>query len=376
MRIGITCYPTYGGSGVLASELGKFLALGGHEVHFITSSIPYRLQRDYQERIVFHTVELEPYPLFEHPPYDLALAAKMKDVFVSERLDVLHVHYAIPHAICAHLASEMLAPAGIPFVTTLHGTDITLVGRDRGLFDITRFSIERSTIVTAVSDWLKAETESTFAPTNPIRRVHNFVDSELFRRASTYPCRRDSLSQSGQVIFTHISNFRPVKRVQDVVQVFARAREEVDAVLVLVGEGPTLADARALAEKLGIQKHVRYLGKQIDVAAILACSDVLLFPSDHESFGLAPLEAMACEVPVIASRSGGLPEVVEHGVCGFLAPVGDVEGMAAHAVTLGKDASLRRQMGAKGRERALSHFSPSAIIPAYEALYREAIAKK
>lgn len=372
MRIGITCYPTYGGSGVLASELGKFLALRGHEVHFITSSIPYRLQGEYQERIVFHTVDLEPYPLFDHPPYDLALAAKMKEVFVSERLDVLHVHYAIPHAICAHLASEMLAPAGIPFVTTLHGTDITLVGRDRSLFDITRFSIERSTAVTAVSDWLKRETELTFAPNREVKRVHNFVDLKLFQRG-TSPCRRDSLLRPGQVMFTHISNFRPVKRVQDVVKVFAKVRESVDAVLVLVGEGPTLSEAKALAETLQVHKHVRYLGKQIDVAAILACSDVLLFPSDHESFGLAPLEAMACQVPVIASRSGGLPEVVEHGVCGFLEPVGDTEAMAAHAITLGRDAELRREMGRKGRERATAHFSPEAIIPQYEALYREAM---
>jgi L-malate glycosyltransferase len=372
MRIGITCYPTYGGSGVLASELGKFLALRGHEVHFITSSIPYRLQGEYQERIVFHTVDLEPYPLFDHPPYDLALAAKMKEVFVSERLDVLHVHYAIPHAICAYLASEMLAPAGIPFVTTLHGTDITLVGRDRSLFDITRFSIERSTAVTAVSDWLKSETERIFTPNREVKRVHNFVDLKLFQRG-TSPCRRDSLLRPGQVMFTHISNFRPVKRVQDVVKVFARVREEVDAVLVLVGEGPTLGEAKALAEELKVQKHVRYLGKQIDVAAILACSDVLLFPSDHESFGLAPLEAMACQVPVIASRSGGLPEVVEHGVCGFLEPVGDVEAMATHAVTLGRDASLRQEMGRRGRDRAVALFSPDAIIPQYEALYREAM---
>jgi L-malate glycosyltransferase len=375
MRIGITCYPTYGGSGVLASELGKFLAQRGHIVHFITSSIPYRLQGEYQERLVFHTVDLEPYPLFDHPPYDLALAAKMKEVFVSEKLDVLHVHYAIPHAICAHLASEMLAPAGIPFVTTLHGTDITLVGRDRSLFDITRFSIERSTVVTAVSDWLKNETLATFNPTRAVERVHNFVDFKIFQPGLS-PCRRDSLLRPGQVLYTHISNFRPVKRVQDVIKVFAKTRESVDAVLALVGEGPTLTEAKQLAESLGVQKHVRYLGKQMDVAAILACSDVLIFPSDHESFGLAPLEAMGCQVPVIASRSGGLTEVVEHGVCGFLEPVGDVDGMAKHAIALGQDAEMRREMGRKGRLRGLELFSPEIIVPQYEALYRKAMSAR
>ncbi len=373
MRIGITCYPTYGGSGVLASELGKFLAKRGHTVHFITSSIPYRLQGDYQERMIFHTVDLEPYPLFDHPPYDLALAAKMKEVFVSEQLDLLHVHYAIPHAICAYLAGEMLFPARIPFVTTLHGTDITLVGRDRSLFDITRFSIERSTVVTAVSDWLKQETLDTFHPTRQVERVHNFVDSVLFKPGASL-CRRDSLLKPGQVLYTHISNFRPVKRVQDVVKIFALARQSVDGVLALVGEGPTLTEARALAQSLGVQEHVRYLGKQMDVAAIMSCSDVLIFPSDHESFGLAPLEAMACEVPVIASRSGGLPEVVEHAGSGFLEPVGDVEAMARHAIVLGQDKALRKQMGKRGREIALERFSPEAIIPQYEKLYQEAIA--
>lgn len=374
MRIGITCYPTYGGSGVLASELGKFLAQAGHEVHFITSTIPYRLQREYQAGIYFHTVDLEPYPLFEHPPYDLALAAKMKEVYTAERLDVLHVHYAIPHAVCAYLASEMLAPKRIPVVTTLHGTDITLVGQSRSLFDITRFSIERSTSVTAVSEWLKSKTEETFHPNIPIQRIHNFVDADLFQRG-VHPCRRETFSSTDQTIFMHISNFRPVKRVQDVVSVFARVRQECDAILVLVGEGPTLSEARFLAEKLGISSSVRFLGKQLDVASILACADVLLFPSDHESFGLAPLEAMACQVPVIASRSGGLPEVVEHGVCGYLAPVGDVEAMATYALELARSPELRRTMGAKGREIAVTRFSPSVIVPQYEALYRQAMQK-
>lgn len=371
MKIGITCYPTYGGSGVLASELGKFLARRGHEVHFITSTIPYRLQRDFQDRIYFHTVDMDPYPVFEHPPYDLALAAKMKDVFMSEGLDVLHVHYAIPHAISAYLAAQLALPRRLPFVTTLHGTDITLVGQERGFFDITRFGIDASTAATAVSDYLKRETETVFTPARPVRRIHNFVDLDLFRRHA-FGCHRSNFAEPGQVIYIHVSNFRPVKRIPDVIRIFARARESVDGVLVLVGEGPMLREAKELAARLGVQKHVRYLGKQLDIVSILACADVLLFPSEVESFGLAPLEALACEVPVIASRSGGIPEVVTHGVDGFLAPVGDVEAMAAHAVELGRSRDMRKSMGKAGRASAEARFHPDIIIPQYEAVYREA----
>jgi len=371
MKIGITCYPTYGGSGVLASELGKFLAKRGHEVHFITSTIPYRLQRDFQERIYFHTVDMDPYPVFEHPPYDLALAAKMKDVFVSEGLDVLHVHYAIPHAISAYLAAQLARPQRLPIVTTLHGTDITLVGQERSFFDITRFGIEESTAVTAVSDYLKKETERVFAPTRTIQRVHNFVDLSLFSPHAS-GCRRSNFAGPSQVVYIHVSNFRPVKRIPDVIKIFAKAREQVDGVLVLVGEGPMLREAKELATQLGVQQHVRYLGKQLDIVSILGCADVLLFPSEVESFGLAPLEAMACEVPVVASLSGGIPEVVEHLVSGFLAPVGDVETMASYAVELGRSKELRVAMGKAGRKAAEDHFHPDIIIPKYEAIYREA----
>jgi N-acetyl-alpha-D-glucosaminyl L-malate synthase BshA len=371
MKIGITCYPTYGGSGVLASELGKFLAKRGHEVHFITSTIPYRLQRDFQERIYFHTVDMDPYPVFEHPPYDLALAAKMKDVFVSEGLDVLHVHYAIPHAISAFLAAQLAKPAQLPIVTTLHGTDITLVGQERSFYDITRFGIEESTVVTAVSDYLKRETERVFAPNRPVRRVHNFVDLSLFRHHA-FGCHRSNFAAPSQSVFIHVSNFRPVKRIPDVIRIFAKAREQIDAVLVLVGEGPMLREAKELAAQLGVQKHVRYLGKQLDIVAILGCADALLFPSETESFGLAPLEAMACEVPVVATRTGGIPEVVDHGVTGFLAPVGDIDAMAAHAVELGRSKELRVAMGKAGRKAAEARFHPDIIIPQYEAIYREA----
>jgi N-acetyl-alpha-D-glucosaminyl L-malate synthase BshA len=372
MKIGITCYPTYGGSGVLASELGKFLAKHGHEVHFITSTIPYRLQREFQERIYFHTVDMEPYPLFEHPPYDLALAAKMKDVFVSEGLDVLHVHYAIPHAISAYLAAQLIKPAPMPIVTTLHGTDITLVGQEKSFFDITRFGINESTVVTAVSDYLKRETERVFSPAKPVERVHNFVDLALFRHQA-FGCHRSNFASPGQVVYIHVSNFRPVKRIPDVIRIFAKAREQVDGVLVLVGEGPMLREAKELATQLGVQKHVRYLGKQLDIVSILGCSDVLLFPSEVESFGLAPLEAMACELPVVASDSGGIPEVVTHGVDGFLAPVGDIDAMAAHAVALGRDKELRAAMGKAGRRSAVTRFHPDLIVPRYEALYKRAL---
>jgi L-malate glycosyltransferase len=372
MKIGITCYPTYGGSGVLASELGKFLAKHGHEIHFITSAIPYRLQREFQEKIYFHTVDMEPYPLFEHPPYDLALASKMKEVFVDQGLDLLHVHYAIPHAISAYLAAQLLRPLKIPIVTTLHGTDITLVGQEKSFFDITRFSINESTVVTAVSDYLKEKTESIFKPTKPIHRVHNFVDLEFFRRP-VFGCHRANFAKPEQPIYIHVSNFRPVKRTQDVIKIFAKVRESVDAVLVLVGEGPTLRDAKDLATELGVQKHVRYLGKQLDIVSILGCSDVLLFPSESESFGLAPLEAMACEVPVVATRVGGIPEVVRHDVNGFLAEVGDIETMARYAISLGMDKELRKQMGKAGRATAEASFQPEIIVPQYEALYAEAI---
>jgi N-acetyl-alpha-D-glucosaminyl L-malate synthase BshA len=374
MRIGITCYPTYGGSGVLASELGRLLARRGHEVHFITSTVPYRLQRDFQERIYFHTVDMDPYPLFEYPPYDLALASKMKDVFVSEKLDLLHVHYAIPHAICALLASKLVAPRPMPIVTTLHGTDITLVGQEKSFYDITRYSIDQSTVVTAVSDYLKQRTETVFLPAVPVRRIHNFVDMEMFRHAA-FACHRSNFARPEQVVYLHVSNFRPVKRVGDVVRIFSEARKRVDGVLLMVGEGPSLREARDLASSLGVQEHVRFLGKQLDVTGILCASDVLLFPSEEESFGLAPLEAMASEVPVVATSGGGIPEVVRHGECGYLARVGDVKSMAAYAIELGLSKERRVEMGKAGRRIAEQSFHPDVILPQYEEVYRQAMEK-
>jgi N-acetyl-alpha-D-glucosaminyl L-malate synthase BshA len=373
LKIGITCHPTVGGSGILASELGKFLALRGHEAHFITMSVPYRLREEFSQNIYFHTVEVEPYPLFEHTPYNMALAAKMREVAAAEKLDVLHVHYAIPHAISAFLAAQMLLPHRLPIVTTLHGTDITLVGQDKSFFELTRFGIENSTAVTAVSDYLKAKTEEVFSPKREIRRIHNFADAGLFRKHRG-PCHRASFALEAQVVYMHMSNFRPVKRVEDVVRVFAAAIQGgVDGVLVMVGEGPTQRSARDLAEKLGVAARVKFLGNQMDVPAIMGCGDIFLFPSEVESFGLAPLEAMACEMPVIASDSGGIPEVVTHGVEGFLAPVGDVKSMGEYAIRLGRDPELRAQMGTAGRKRAVEVFAPEHAVDQYEALYREVV---
>ncbi len=372
MKIGITCYPTYGGSGVLASELGRLLAQRGHEIHFITSRLPYRFSSGYQDRMFFHHVHMTSYPLFEHQPYDLILAAKMKEVFFTEGLDLLHVHYAMPHAISAFLAQSMSEGKPMPFVTTLHGTDITIVGQEQGFFDITRLGINRSTMVTAVSDYLKEETEKVFKPDIPIHRIHNFVDLNLFKRGEKR-CGKKQFARPEQVLFSHISNFRPVKRVQDVVRVFAKVQKEVDSVLLMVGEGPTQREARDIAVELGVNDKIRFLGNQEDVVGILACSDILLFPSELESFGLAALEAMACEVPVIGCHSGGMPEVVESGVSGFLFPVGDVEGMASAGIRLAKDPALRKQVGQEGRKRAERLYSPGPILDQYESVYRQAL---
>ncbi len=374
LKIGITCHPTVGGSGILASELGKFLARRGHEAHFITMSVPYRLRDEFSRNIFFHTVDVEPYPLFEHTPYNMALAAKMREVAASRQLDLLHVHYAIPHAISGYLASQMLLPQKLPVVTTLHGTDITLVGQDKSFFELTRFGIEQSAAVTAVSDYLKVKTEEVFSPRREIRRIHNFVDTGLFQRQSGV-CHRSSFADPHQVVYMHMSNFRPVKRVEDVVRIFATTvAEGVDGILVMVGEGPTLRSARDLAETLGVSGRVKFLGNQLDVPGIMSCGDVFLFPSEIESFGLAPLEAMACEMPVVASDSGGIPEVVLHGEHGYLAPVGDVDAMGGYAVKLGRDPELRARMGTAGRRRAVEVFSPEAAVARYEALYREVVA--
>lgn len=367
MRIGITCYPTYGGSGVVATELGLELAARGHEIHFISYAVPVRMS-EAAERIHFHEVEMLNYPLFDHPPYTLALATQMHNVAVIESLDLLHVHYAIPHSVSAYLARAMLQPRKLPFVTTLHGTDVTLVGMDRSYLPITRFSIEQSDAVTAISDYLRDVTVREFQVERPVEIIPNFVNCDVFQPALGATRRRDFATDNEKVVI-HLSNFRPVKRVQDVVEIFQRIRKETPAKLLLIGDGPDRTTAEWMVREKQLADDVVFLGKQGQVQDILNVGDVLLLPSDLESFGLAALEGMACGVPAVCSRVGGVPEVITNGVEGFLAEPRDVETMAARALEILADPKRREQMGQAARRRALSQFCASKIIPRYEKLY-------
>jgi len=371
MKIGITCYPTYGGSGVVATELGKELAARGHDVHFISYAFPIRLTLS--ERIYFHEVEVRTYPLFEYPPYDLVLATKMAEVITRYDLDILHVHYAIPHSISAYLARMMLADRKVPFVTTLHGTDITLVGNDRSYLPITRFGIEQSDAVTAVSKYLQLRTIEEFEIQRPINVVPNFVDCNVYSRTVDLPLR-GRFAESDEAIMIHISNFRPLKRVEDVISVFAKVRQKCRAKLLMVGDGPERPKAEWLAGTHGISDQVLFLGKQNDMAQLLSMADLLMLPSENESFGLVALEAMACQVPVIASNVGGIPEVVEHGRDGFLFNVGDVDGMSAASIELIEHPEKRLEMGQNAQEHARRDFCASKIVKRYEELYRQTIA--
>jgi len=373
VKIGITCYPTYGGSGAVATELGLKLAEQGHEVHFVSYAQPFRLT-GFRERVYFHEVEMDQYPLFEHPPYSLALAVAIHDAARKHDLDLFHVHYAIPHATSAWVAREMLEGAlDLPLVTTLHGTDITLVGQHPSFQSITRFSILRSQGLTAVSEFLRAETVRHFdVPAQRIEVIPNFIDTDFFHRDKE-PCHRATLAPEGEKIVMHISNFRPVKRIHDVVEVFARLAERIPARLVLVGDGPERPRAEGRARELGVEDRTTFLGKHASVDELLACADLFLLPSESESFGLAALEAMACGCPVVASRAGGIPEVVEDGRGGLLFPVGDVEAMGeAGAAILGDDgkwASFSREARATAEER----FSVEKVVPRYEAFYRRVV---
>ncbi|MFN8008752.1 MAG: N-acetyl-alpha-D-glucosaminyl L-malate synthase BshA [Terriglobia bacterium] len=373
MRIGITCYPTYGGSGVVATEIGKELARLGHEIHFISYTIPIKLDGT-SENIHFHEVEMLNYPLFEHPPYALALATKMADVAVNQKLDLLHVHYAIPHSVSAYLAKQMLLPVQLPVITTLHGTDITLVGNDRSYLPITKFSIEKSDGVTAVSVYLRELTCKEFEIKHPIEMIPNFVNCDVFRRSESRELR-EKFSPAGEKILVHVSNFRPVKRVLDVVEIFDRVQQTLPARLIMVGDGPERSSAEWLVRNKSLGCKVSFLGKQDSIAEILSISDLLLLPSETESFGLVALEAMACEVPVIASRVGGIPEVVRDGVDGFLVSPHDVGTMAARAVEMLSNAPRHRQMGISARERAQGNFCANKIIVQYEAFYRQIISQ-
>jgi len=371
VKIGITCYPVYGGSGVVATELGLELARRGHEVHFITYAQPFRLPY-FVERVFYHQVEVPSYPLFEYPPYGVALAAAMHSVAERQHLDLLHVHYAVPHATSAWLAREMLGRDRIKVVTTLHGTDITLVGQDPSFRSITRFSIRESDGLTAVSEYLRRETNLHFdIPAEDIEVIPNFVDLEKYRRDS-YPCHRSMLAPAGEKIVMHISNFRPVKRVADVLRIFARIDRDIPTKLVLVGDGPDRGRAEQVAEEEGVADRVLFLGKQESVAELLACADLALVPSESEAFGLVALEAMACGVPVIGTDVGGMPEVVPHGKAGYLAPVGAIDEMARAASDLLANPDRWASASRHAREVA-TRFSADIVVPRYEAYYEQVL---
>jgi N-acetyl-alpha-D-glucosaminyl L-malate synthase BshA len=361
MKIGITCYPTYGGSGIVATELGRELAARGHDVHFITYANPIRLDAGLP-RIHYHEVEVSSYPLFQYPPYCLALASRMAEVAACYDLDLLHVHYAIPHSISALLAKQMTTARRLPFITTLHGTDITLVGSDRSYFPITKFSIEQSDGITAISGYLQDQTVQVFGVANEIRVIHNFVNCELYR-----PRERSS----GEKRLIHLSNFRPVKRPLDCIRILSRVLKSAHATLWMVGDGPERGPAESLARELGIARRVEFLGKRDHVEELIPQADVFLLPSEMEAFGLAALEAMACGVPPVATQTGGVAELITHGVDGFLEPVSNVEAQAARVVELLTDDALRDRMADAGRRTAETRFDTNRIIPQYERYYEE-----
>jgi len=377
MRIGITCYPTYGGSGVVATELGIELAAMGHEVHFISYSQPFRLSgRD--QGIFYHEVPVSSYPLFEFPPYDLALASRMAEVAEFNGLDLLHVHYAIPHSVSALLARQMLAARGrrLPFVTTLHGTDITLVGLDRSYLPITRYAIQESDGVTSISSYLKDKTIQNFDVTRGIEVVPNFVNCDIYTPINDEAARAEArcrLAAPDEAILMHLSNFRPVKRVTDVVKVFAQVARELPARLVLVGDGPERSAAEWLARDLHIHDRIHFLGKQERVNELLPLADLMLMPSELESFGLAALEAMACKVPSIATRVGGVPELIDDGLTGLLFAVGDTDAMAQGALSLLGDRARLESMREAGRKTAQTRFCATLVVPQYVRYYESVL---
>ena len=371
MRIGITCYPTFGGSGVVATELGLALAKGGDDVHFISYAMPSRLDLMH-DRVHFHEVTVTSYPLFDpYPPYALALATKMAEVAAYEKLEVLHVHYAIPHAISAFLAKQIMH-GGLKVVTTLHGTDITLVGRDESYLPITKFGIEASDGVTAVSRWLKDETAVNFATDKAIEVIPNFVDPARFKRNGSNIFHLFDVVDDK--LLCHVSNFRPVKRIMDVLAIFERVARAIPSRLIMIGDGPDRSRAEAYCRDHNLRDRVFFLGNVPNLEEVVAAADLFLLPSEAESFGMAALEAMASEVPVIGTCSGGMPEVVIDGESGYLFPVGDVDAMAACAVEILKNETLQRQLGTRAREVAIERFDESKIVPMYREFYQRVIA--
>ncbi len=372
MKIGITCYPTYGGSGIVATELGLELAARGHEIHFISYANPIRLDPG-TPRIFYHEVEVATYPLFQYPPYTLALASRMAEVAERYHLDLLHVHYAIPHSIAALLAKQMLAPVRrVPFITTLHGTDITLVGIDRSYFPITKFSIEQSDGVTSISQDLRKQTAEVFGIKNEIQVINNFVNTSIYR-PDPAKTGADHYAPAGEKLLLHLSNFRPVKRVLDCIRILAAVTRQTRAHLLMAGDGPDRGPAERLAHDLGVSSHVTFLGKQDHVENLIRLAHVVLMPSEMESFGLAALEGMACGVPPVSTRVGGIPELITNGEDGFMEAVGDVDAQAHRVVELLTNDSLHRRMSERARRTAVERFSTESIIPQYEEAYRRVL---
>jgi N-acetyl-alpha-D-glucosaminyl L-malate synthase BshA len=372
MKIGITCYPTYGGSGVVATELGKALALEGHEIHFISYALPFRLS-NFVENIVFHEVEMSSYPLFEFPLYSLTLASKMVEVANYENLDLLHVHYAIPHATSAYLAKQMLKnKKDIKVITTLHGTDITLVGLEPSFLPLVKFSIEESDGVTAVSRFLKEKTITNYDINKEIEVIPNFVDTH-FLKPKENGCFRKNLAAKGEKIIVHTSNFRQVKRVPDTIKILEKIIKEVPAKLILVGDGPDRSECERLTRELNLYDHVKFLGKQDGLAEILNSADLFLIPSQSESFGLAALEAMSCGIPVISSSVGGLPELIRHNETGFIAEIGDIDRMAKYSIDLLTNSKKYKLFSENARKRAVENFDKSIILPQYINHYKKVL---
>lgn len=371
MKIGIVCYPTYGGSGVIATELGKALAEKGHQIHFISYAMPMRLD-SYQGNVFYHEVEMTSYPLFEFPLYTPALASKMVEVARFEKLDLIHAHYAIPHAISAFLAREILN-GELKIVTTLHGTDITLVGLEPSFLPVMKFSIEQSDGVTAVSRFLREKTTTNYGIDKDIRVIPNFVDTQKYKRVETGSvCER--FAPGGERILVHVSNFRAVKRVPDVIRIFHEVRKKVPSKLLLAGDGPDRSACELLVRELGIHDHVWFLGKQQELVSILSAADLFLMPSQSESFGLSALEAMACQVPVVSSSVGGLPELQVHGETGFIAEIGDIGRMSRYAIDLLTNESKREMFGKAARRRAVEMFDVKNIVNQYEDYYEQCLA--
>jgi N-acetyl-alpha-D-glucosaminyl L-malate synthase BshA len=373
LKIGITCYPTLGGSGVVATELGKLLAEKGHEVHFITHSMPFRLGK-FDRNIYYHEVEVSEYYVFRYPPYDLSLASKLAQVAQMNQLDLLHVHYAIPHAVCALLAKQMVG-SHLKVVTTLHGTDITVLGQDQSISDLIRYAINESDAVTAVSNDLIQETQRLLDISRPIDLAYNFVDKRVYYPRDVRKLRKE-FARPDEKILIHISNFRPVKRVSDVVDIFAKVAKRIPSRLLFVGEGPELSKIIAKVKELGLADKVSFCGKQDDVAQVISMADVMLLPSEKESFGLVALEAMACGVPTVGSNAGGIPELITHGESGFLADIGDTETMAKYTIQLLEDKELYERMVVACLHRARHTFCNDLIRKQYEEIYYRVLGRQ